>query len=824
MVKLFYFLTFVALAVHAQENAIRNVSPSLRECYENKYLLQRDNRLPHTLNTFLAILRKIENVKNLNMDLRSLTVALLHRFRQDGIVPNPAVPIQDGVTPYAPNAYQFFRHAQTLRFIPGNALLFPNSSLTDVERCTLHFMISSSIEIFQRGDEASVCKYASAYRYGRSVEDDKVVTSEGAINDVETLTSDEIKNMTSHKDGQVTIDPNSLYPELPPNHPDNARIVALPPLSKCPVENGVIKTPWGVVSPGLILAGIAAATQPETFTLQDVQSDISKKNINEDLLSLTLDNKWIATLAGDLAEVALIQGPRGEKISVGATGNWNSTSLPRWYFLNTNEKLEMTIAEIRGDLDGLILANEINKWYSKIPNLKLSQIFDMYYSKQGFFDSSIRACNRRTLFTAVAPNETMSAQTYRAALLLDPFITKVTLESQAIEKFSIQAVNELAVHVPASMNKDVSCLDTDKLYDFNQIFVDLTIILDTNWPFSAIQPILANLLDSIDVNQYNSNFTLINGHDGNPIINSTFNLLEFNAYNSSHYENITHGFDLPKSLDKLKLRLMDALDYERSRDIGGARSNVVLLIPYKSSISDSDKNYCIQNIIRMREKIPDTTLLIMTHNSKDTWSDLTQTPSTDLFSIGVGDTDSALAPITALVSRIKQVPKRLINSECGSNYSSSGLSNSYDDYVAPNGFNLYRLHPNYFFRHEGHATIKIQASNSNSLTVCSSREPLHINATETVASKSCTSVTNEAHSITVSCADATYIHQCPPLYISVTSNATGVSYQCTDPQVCRYPYLIKYTISYENLVCTSGAHTIALNYLILFVAIIFFNL
>lgn len=112
-----------------------------------------------------------------------------------------------------------------------------------------------------------------------------------------------------------------------------------------------------------------------------------------------------------MAEVALIQGPSGEKkLSIGVIGNWNSTALPRWYFLHSNEKLEMTTAEIRGDLDGLILANEINKWYSKIPSLKLSQVFDMYYSAQGFFDPSIRACNRRTLFTSVAPNETMTNQ------------------------------------------------------------------------------------------------------------------------------------------------------------------------------------------------------------------------------------------------------------------------------------------------------------------------------------------------------------------------------------------------------------------------------
>lgn len=70
----------------------------------------------------------------------------------------------------------------------------------------------------------------------------------------------------------------------------------------------------------------------------------------------------------------------------------------------------MTTAEIRGDLDGLILANETYKWYNTIPNLKLSQIFDMYYSSLGVFDSSIRACNRRKLFTSVASHEKLIAE------------------------------------------------------------------------------------------------------------------------------------------------------------------------------------------------------------------------------------------------------------------------------------------------------------------------------------------------------------------------------------------------------------------------------
>ncbi|CAL7941710.1 unnamed protein product [Xylocopa violacea] len=820
MAKHLYFLIFIALVVHAQENAIRNLSPSLRECYENKYLLERDNRLPHTLNTFIAILRKIENTKGLNMDLRSLSVALLHRFRQDGIAPDPRIAIQDGITPYAPNTFEFFRHSQTLRMIPGNAIMFPNNSITDVERCTLHVMLSASIETFQRGDESKVCKSQNLYRHRRDIKNKNNRTSESTVNDVETFSPDEIESMTQNrnKDRHVTDDPNSFYPALPPNHPDSAKLQDA--ISKCPVENGVVKTPWGTTAFGLVLAGIAAATQPEITPLFRLQPKILQENKMD--MKASLNNKWIATLAGDLAEVALIQGPLTDQLRVGVDGFWNSTALPKWYFLNSNNNIEMTTAEIRGDLDGLILANEVNKWYSKIPSLRLSQIFDMYYNRIGFFDSSIRACNRRTLFTSVAPNETMVDQTYNAAILLSADLSRATLEPLIIKKFSIKAVNELAKYVPSSMNNDLSCAETDRLYDNNQVSVDLTIILDTKWDLKEIKPILANLLDRIDLNQFNSNFTLLNGYDGTPMINSTFNILEFYSYNSSHYANISHGLNLPKSLKELEVYLTNKLNNERNRGIGGARSDVVLIVPYIFDISNDDKKYCLQTVLQMREQFPDTTLIVMAYQSKDIWSDLVQNRATDLFSIGIEDSADASSSINNIVSRIKQVPKRLLNSQCGANYIPSGSSNSFDDYVVPNGANFYKLHPNYFFNDKKTATIKIGSSGSNNLTVCSSREPLFANTTG--ITKSCKSISNNVHTITISCDDAAFIHQCLPLYVSVISNSLDISHQCTDGRVCRFPTSIKYTISYENLTCVSSATKITFNSIILILVLAFYKL
>ena len=68
---------------------------------------------------------------------------------------------------------------------------------------------------------------------------------------------------------------------------------------------------------------------------------------------------------------------------------------------------------------------------------------------------------------------------------------------------------------------------------------------------------------------------------------------------------VTNGtnFDLPKSLDKLYVLQKKKLNDTRY-GLGNAKSDVVLIIPYTSSISNSDKDYCTQQIKKMREQVP----------------------------------------------------------------------------------------------------------------------------------------------------------------------------------------------------------------------------
>lgn len=59
-----------------------SLSSALYECYQNTYSLQQENLLPHDMYTLIEILRKVENSELFSMDLRSMSVALLHRYEK----------------------------------------------------------------------------------------------------------------------------------------------------------------------------------------------------------------------------------------------------------------------------------------------------------------------------------------------------------------------------------------------------------------------------------------------------------------------------------------------------------------------------------------------------------------------------------------------------------------------------------------------------------------------------------------------------------------------------------------------------------------------
>ena len=107
---------------------------------------------------------------------------------------------------------------------------------------------------------------------------------------------------------------------------------------------GVVWHTAGPVAAGTALAGLAAGLQPQRVTWA----------------AGTVSNGWAASLAGDLAQTALLK--RKDEPYVGPDGFFNSTLCPAEFYLRAEwagsapaARSHLTVSEINGGLGKLLL-------------------------------------------------------------------------------------------------------------------------------------------------------------------------------------------------------------------------------------------------------------------------------------------------------------------------------------------------------------------------------------------------------------------------------------------------------------------------------------
>ncbi|XP_055855905.1 uncharacterized protein LOC129919096 isoform X2 [Episyrphus balteatus] len=817
LIALVVFLLAIATPLTwAQENAQLQIPPSLVECYNTSYYMNRDNRLPSTINTLIDLIRKVENSPDFNLDARQLSVALLHRFRQDGIQRAPGVQAVPGVLPYSPTGFQFpkFRILLT-RLIQGNANTFPNSSLTQQERCSMHFMLSSSYNLRVRGDENVVCNRLSQYRSNRLVRstNEKAYKS-NFLADVEFIethknskTADKAKT-NPYMDFDYFNDGDVSYGN------DNS-------VSQCPVENGVIWTPWGTVSAGNLIAGIAAGYQPQSIQLKTLLA-LSRRpgQYGGRQSTLSIDNRWAATLAGDLSEVALVQVPMSpsSSASVGAGGAWNDTVMAKWYFMSRRDNLEMTDPEIRGDLDGLIMAMNINDWKNQASGMKLSQLLSMYYSLGGVLSSGIKACNRQQQFNTLTQATDMASQTAAFAQVLDAEMQlRVTLQQPAIQQFSQSAANELSNYVPQYLN-DISCqasnVQTGDISEQIIPMTDMFVFLDTSWEYNTVVDYVSYVLERINVAPYASSVTVLCAGDGQIIANTTNHMSDvYQQWNVSTQSTFSPGFNLPLILKSVQNLTQTIMNGQKQNNSVGGRSMIALLVPNMATVNDGDSNYVQIQLQYIYEQIPDLKFLYFTGGSAIRFNSFVTDPAKDIFQISLGQNNAA-SQGRPVVQRIKDMQRRIINPRCGSSwYTSTWGQDQMYQYIRPNYINFYRLMPNYFYTAGANRQVSVNGASGTTLTVCTSRytaRPMQ-NATTSSNGQSdvtCKQLTSTGSSMTYDLSNACNgyysIHSCPPLYISVQSTSSYNSQASCMDNACQYPDQVRFQVTVQNLGCNSG--------------------
>lgn len=87
-------------------------------------------------------------------------------------------------------------------------------------------------------------------------------------------------------------------------------------------------------------------------------------------------------------------------------------------------------------------------------------------------------------------------------------------------------------YVPGSNLNELSCEQTQ---DF-RLKTNLYIALDSSWPYSAVYPAIAYLLDAIEVSKFGSSATLLSAFDGSVLVNTTFSQADFH----SEYTQLKH--------------------------------------------------------------------------------------------------------------------------------------------------------------------------------------------------------------------------------------------------------------------------------------------
>nr|CAD7590980.1 unnamed protein product [Timema genevievae] len=324
-----------------QENALQRIPDSLIECYNTS--TNKENLLPMNLQTLLSILRKVEDSEEgRNLNLLSLSTSILHRFKLDGIERNPKVLETSGVIPYSVSGIQFYKHKILLtKLIPQNNYKFPNETLTPIERCTLHLMLSKSIEKYQRGDEGTTCNKLSSsslvspfFRRKRQVEvESESGSGSGGLVGPTTSTGDsEVHDETStsltatEEYPGKEIDSEDVEEDVNSDN-DDSSVLEIPDvvnrqtttsvLSDCPVENGVIHTKWGAVSISSVIAGIVSGLETQTVSLENLVFENDRANSLQEAIAAAaqgVDNRWSATISGCHNSIYFESGQSGLRL------------------------------------------------------------------------------------------------------------------------------------------------------------------------------------------------------------------------------------------------------------------------------------------------------------------------------------------------------------------------------------------------------------------------------------------------------------------------------------------------------------------------------
>lgn len=144
----------------------------------------------------------------------------------------------------------------------------------------------------------------------------------------------------------------------------------------------------------------------------------------------------------------------------------------------------------------------------------------------------------------------------------------------------------------------------------------------------------------------------MNAMDGGVIVSTTNVLSDFyTLWNNTVHQTHPQGVSLPNILNSVRNQTTALMNEERANSSVGGQSLITLLVANTAGVSEGDSNFAFEQILLLREQVPDMTLLYLAGGSASRFNRFARTPSTDVFQLTVG---TGVQPITTSVNPVIQ--------------------------------------------------------------------------------------------------------------------------------------------------------------------------
>ncbi|XP_012252675.2 uncharacterized protein LOC105684120 isoform X1 [Athalia rosae] len=735
----------------------------LEECYPNGTI--EGTQIPTNIRILIDVIQKAERYAHTTLDMRTMSSSLLRRFRFDGIQRQNGIPAVVGILPFGGTGPQRAKHELIEELVPGDSDRFPSEALTLTERCVLHRAISSTIWEHPMAEVEKLCRAPSEKVSGRSKSDVPMV---------------------------------------------------------CPIETGVIITPYGTITPGTVIASIAASLQPQSVPIRLLvhppkmyrqatthNTELPLVNYDKDEVDLfvphgqissgksmsyknlmesatKLDNIWVASLAGDIGEMAVYQGPIvGSAMALGATGFWNSTMQPRTFYLTDhNGHLEATRAEIIGGIDGLIIGKNLEAWIDGFHSLRLSQVLDMYYSHDGIaFDKNMKACQRAANFPHVAPRTTLTEQAHAVSQILAHRNSDSYIFPETLIKLSDYAVDKFSSYADQYLFGQTNCGNPEPRPQL-EIFV----AFDGAWSRDYTADFLSVMVEDLDVSTYGSRMGLLQGTTGEWLANVTHSPTTiFHALTNFSQITWPTALNFIKVFEQINMHLNKTWSKNSEHHVIGSFGQVVILLAPRTVLNQNEQQYTIAAIRQLKHNYPELRFLYYgSEFYSQSLGNLILTEEDHLIkSLKIDDLNRYLLT----VPRILRPPSNLTET--------NGRKNQFEDYIGLGRDLSFELHPQWRINTKK-VKVTFHAVGYGSMKVCSWNK---WGASKTQNGFYCQELTGH-HEISMSdYFDCRYGKSCPTTYYRV-QNVTSLL-RCSEMD-CKLPSHVRYLIRMENFQYTNS--------------------